>query len=131
MRLMSDAYGKGIVRGQMECTSRRARCRNHGVMFAESFRTCQNESFFGREYVSIVERMNDHVREERRVVFGEVDARNSKKKRAIFRDVALLYWQRHCDPEVSEFVMYWELVLLVYPLHPEDICSLEFHANLT
>ena len=77
----------------MECRNLRVRSRNHDVTFAESSRTCQTESFFGREYVSMVQRMNDHIREERRVVFGEVDSRNRKKKRVTFRDVALLYGQ--------------------------------------
>ena len=48
-RLMSDAYGKGIVRGQAENTNLRAYAKEEGaVTFAESFRTCQTESFFGR-----------------------------------------------------------------------------------
>ena len=38
-RLMSDAYGKGIVRGQAENTNPRAYAKESNVTFAESMRT--------------------------------------------------------------------------------------------
>jgi hypothetical protein len=104
MRLMSDAYGKGIVRGQVENTNLRAYAKENDVTFAESFRTCQTESFYGREYVDMVQRINDKKIIERRAIFGEVDMRNKRKKRVTFRDVALLYGHRPCEHqgEMSE-----------------------------
>jgi hypothetical protein len=57
MRIMSDAYGKGIVRGQAENTNLRAYSIEGGaVTLAESFRTCQTEAFLGREYVDMIEK---------------------------------------------------------------------------
>ena len=40
-RLMSDAYGKGIVRGQVEIASLRVHAREDDVTFAEAPRTSQ------------------------------------------------------------------------------------------
>ena len=59
LRICSDAYGKGIVRGQVENTNLRAYHKESDVTFSETFRTCQTESFFGREYVDVVEMLND------------------------------------------------------------------------
>ena len=44
-RIMSDAYGKGIVRGQVENTHLRAYSRDNDATSAESIKTCQNVSF--------------------------------------------------------------------------------------
>ena len=46
-RLMSDAYGKGIVRGQAENVNLRAYQKSNDVTAAESFKTSQTQSFFG------------------------------------------------------------------------------------
>ena len=91
MRIMSDAYGKGIVRGQVENTNLRAYAKENDVTFAECFRTCQTESFYGREYVDMVQRINDQKNIERKTVFGEVDMRNPRKRKVAFRDVAFLW----------------------------------------
>ncbi len=53
-RLMSDAYGKGIVRGQVECANLRAYSQEQDVAFAESFRTAGVELFYGREYLEAI-----------------------------------------------------------------------------
>ena len=45
-RLMSDAYGKGIVRGQAENTNLRANAKANDVTAADTFRTSQAEAFF-------------------------------------------------------------------------------------
>ena len=44
-RIMSDAYGKGVVRGQVENTNLRAYSRDNDVTSAESIKTCQTEIF--------------------------------------------------------------------------------------
>ena len=59
MKIMSDAYGKGIARGQVENTNLRVYAKENDVTFAECFRTCQTETFYGREYVDMVQRIND------------------------------------------------------------------------
>lgn len=113
MRLMSDAYGKGIVRGQAENTNLRATKTDVDVTRAEAFRTCQTEAFYGREYVEMVERLNDCKSNRKRAIFGEIDARNKRKKKITFRDVAVLYGYQPQLPELwylspYEFVTYWE-----------------------
>ena len=40
-RILSDAYGKGIVRGQVECANLRAYAREDDVTSAESIKTCR------------------------------------------------------------------------------------------
>ena len=50
-RLMSDAYGKGVVRSHVESTNLRANAKDNAVTHAETFRTAQTETFFGREYL--------------------------------------------------------------------------------
>ena len=49
-RIMSDAHGKGIVRGQVECANLRAYARGDDVTSAESNKTCGTTSFHGHEY---------------------------------------------------------------------------------
>ena len=59
MRLISDAYGKGIVRAQVENTNLRAYATASDVTSAESFKTCETVAFFGNKYVDVVENLND------------------------------------------------------------------------
>ena len=80
-RLMSDAYGKGIVRGQAENTNLRANNKENAVTHAESFRTCQTEAFYGREYLDLVQLLNDRRQPDAKATFAEVDARNPRRKR--------------------------------------------------
>ena len=48
MRLVSDAYNKGIVRGQVEHTNLRAYATSSDVTSAESFKTCPTVFFLVR-----------------------------------------------------------------------------------
>ena len=54
MRLMSDAYGKGIVRGQVECANLRAFYDARDVLKAEAIRSAAVAVFYGREYLDTV-----------------------------------------------------------------------------
>ena len=135
-RLMNDTYGKGIVRGQAENTNLRAYEKTNDVTAAETFRTCQTVDFYGREYVDIVEKMNDKKALEKAAVFGEVDFRNPKKKKVAVRDAAVLYGQRPKHPWVwylspYEFVTYWEPTLLSYPTHASDVEAPKHHVRMT
>ena len=135
-RLMSDAYGKGIVRGQAENTNLRAYSKVNDVTHAETIKTSQCVSFYGKEYVEVVERLNDKKPALGQAVFAEIDHRNPSKRKVTIRDVSVLYGQRpkhadvwHLSP--YEFVMYWEPTLAKYPLslleNDLDVC----HARLT
>ena len=132
-RLMCDAYGKGIVRGQAENTNLRANGKSNDVTAAECFRTCATSSFFGREYFDIVERLTHGNTEATSVVFGEIDARNPRRRKVTFRDVAVLYGQRRNEllyMSPHEFVTYWEPKLLKYPTN-ESAAGQEYQATLT
>ena len=134
-RFMSDAYGKGIVRGQAENTNLRANSKAHDVLHAEFFGTSMTESFLGREYLKIVESLNDQKVAGQTAVFAEVDARNPKRRKVTIRDVAMLYGQRPKHPDLwtlspYEFTMYWEPVLATYPLSIEEADQSESHVDM-
>ena len=58
-RIMSDAYGKGIVRAQVENTNLRVYSQNVDVTSAECMHTCQTENFWGKAYVDKVQLLSD------------------------------------------------------------------------
>ena len=93
-RLMSDAYGKGIVRSQVESTNLRANTKENAATHAESFRTSQTEAFYGREYLELAERMNGKRKDGQKAVAIEVDGRNARRRKVCIRDMALFYGQR-------------------------------------
>ena len=50
LRLMSDVYGKGIVRGQAENVNLRAYAKENSVIAAGSVSTAQTKAFHGRTF---------------------------------------------------------------------------------
>ena len=65
-----------------------------------------------------------------------VDTRNPRIRHVELRDVAILYGQRPKDPcmwylSPYEFVMYWEVELLSYPLSLRGAKDPRHHAHLT
>ena len=136
-RLLSDALGKGIVRGQVENTNLRVHGKDHDVTAAECFRTCATHAFFGREYVKTVERHNDNIARRENALFPEVDGRaHKKKKKLYFRNVSVLYGERPQNSEVwqlspYEFVTYWEPQLVSYPQSLEDVENPCHHVKMT
>lgn len=138
-RFMSDAYGKGVVRGQAESTNLRVYAKANAVTSAETMKASTTQSFYGREFLETVERLNDGKDAASRATFAEIDGRNARKRKITIRDVALLYGQRpkhaavwHLSP--YEFTMYWEPKLAEYPL-TMDMLELEdeskFHVRMT
>ena len=120
-RLMSDAYGKGIVRGQAECTNLRAYSTANDVIHAETFRTSQTESFYGKEYVNVVEGLSYRKPTVDKTIIAGVDGRNPRRQEVTIRDTSMLYGQRPKHPDLlyfspHEFVMYWQPQLVSYPL---------------
>ena len=77
-RLMNDAYGRGIVRGQVENMNLRAYHQLSRVTAAEAIITCRTSRFAGVEYVNVVERLTDHVLPDNVTVIAEVDTRQRK-----------------------------------------------------
>ena len=135
-RFMSDAYGKGIVRGQVENMNLRAYTDWSDVTSAETLSTAPSIAFFGSEFLKMVERLNDGADKVATALFPEVDKRNPQKRKVTLRDVATLYGQRpnhsdvwHLSP--YEFTMYWKPVLATYPLSLDDLDAEHYHAALT
>ena len=93
-RIMSNARGKGIVRGQVECANLRACARDDDVTSAESINACQTTAFYGREYVEMVERLSDGAAGGLKAQFAEVDMRISRRRKVTIGDVAMLYGLR-------------------------------------
>ena len=93
-RIMNDAYGKGLVRGQVENAILRAYSKDQDVTSAESIKTCLTVNFFGANYVDVIQRLNDRVVAERNTILAEVGMRSQKHRKASFRDVATLYGDR-------------------------------------
>ena len=113
-RSMNDAYGKGILRGQVENAKSRAHTRDHDVTAAESIKTCQTVNFDGNRYVGLIQRLNDKYTSDRSTVFAEVDMRSKKHRNITFRDVAALYGERPRDERVwnlspYDFIYEWEV----------------------
>ena len=80
-RLMSDAYGKGIVRGQAESTNLRANISATDTTKAESFKTCPLAYFDGSDLVTMIEIMNgssDEQKVRKRPLY--IDKRDRLKK---------------------------------------------------
>ena len=104
---------------------------------AECFRTCATEAFLGREYVKVIERLNDHKTEHTDAYFPEVDGRtHRRKKKLYFRNVSVLYGERARHPEEwhlspYEFVTHWQPVLTSFPQSLADADNAEHHVLLT
>ena len=88
-----------------------------------------NFFLYGHEYIDVVQLLND---EKRLMHKATLDARAPGKKKAIFRDVAVLYGQRPKHDSLwylspYELVMYWEPALVSYPLALADADSTISH----
>ena len=82
-RIMNDAYGKGIVRGQEENTNLRGYSEDHDVTSAESIKTCLTVSFFGASYFDVIQRLSDRVVAERNNILAEVDMHSKNTERLL------------------------------------------------
>ena len=117
-RILSDAYGKDVVRSQQERTNLNANTIELDVTAAETIRTSQREPFPGNELLSYIENRNtDNKRD--KYVRGEVDHRDPRCKQWLTRDSARFYARRPMDTDVAylspyEFWMYWEIVPALY-----------------
>ena len=75
IRLMNDAYGRGIVRGQVENMNLRAYHQSSRVTAAEAIMTCRTSRFAGVEYVNLIQRLADQILPDNDSVIAEVDTR--------------------------------------------------------
>ena len=137
MRIVSDAYGKGIVRAQVENTNLRAYATSSDITSAESIKTCKTVSFFGQNYVDVVENLNDGKASPTSTVFANVDMRSRRHRKITFKDVAAFYGYRPCSDKriwylsPYEFVTEWEVVMLNHPQSLYNKDDDKYHASLT
>ena len=117
-RLMSDAYCKGIVRGQVECCNLRANHAQGEIVSAERISTAHFATFPGHAILSAVDRLADpgaaqQAATRRNFVRTQPTAEGVRHAREI--DWVRAYGHRPCDASCwwlspYEFVMYWEVV---------------------
>ena len=136
MRFMSDAYGKGIVRGQVENTNLRALHDPRNILSAETFRTAMIQAFYGREFLDLVGRLCHRKAATKRPQYFAWDLRNRSKARLTLRDICVLYGYRPKGSPVwllspYEFVLQWETVLLTFPRSLNQNQKGCCHARLT
>ena len=80
-RLLSDMYGRGIVRGAVEAVNLLVNWRGNDVASPETVKTTPTDSFFGRQYIDIVAYLADKVPIPETAQFAEIDARNPTKRK--------------------------------------------------
>ena len=117
-RILSDAYGKDVVRSQQERTNLNANAKDIDPTAAETIRTSQREPFPGNELLAYIENRVPHGKREK-YVRGELDRRDPLCKQWVQRDVARMYALRPRDADVwylspYEFWMYWEIAPALY-----------------
>ena len=115
-RLMSDAYCKGIVRGQVENCNLRANHRLGQTVAAERISTTSFVAFPGYAYITCVKRLYGeaiHEPQPRKYVKTKPVGSGVRHLREI--DIVQAYGHRPSDAECwwlspYEFTMYWALV---------------------
>ena len=93
-RLMNEAYGRGIVRGQVENLNLRAYHDTKRVTAAEAIMTCRTTKFLGVDSVNMIQRLVGNEVPDSNMVLAEVDMRCRKFRNVTLRNVAALYGQR-------------------------------------
>ena len=78
-RILSDAYGKGVVRSNQESTNLRTYTKENDVTAAETFRTAQCMSFAGHEFCSLVEQANTAKEAPSQVQVWSINPKNSRQ----------------------------------------------------
>ena len=120
-RFLSDAYCKGIVRGQVECCNLRAHSKAGNVVAAERITTAAFCSFPGRNFLQTV---NTAFAEAEEWTAGKKyvwTGKGSAEQRQLHEmDPAQVYGHRPKQDDVwflspYEFTMYWECLPLKMP----------------
>ena len=132
-RFLSDAYCKGIVRGQVECCNLRAYSKATSVVAAERISTAAFCSFPGRSFVQAVNVACNEPEEwgaGKKYMWSRKGTRGQRHIHEI--DAAQAYGHRPRDARVwhlspYEFTMYWDCIPMTMPFsraewqqHPKD-----------
>ena len=120
-RFLSDAYCKGIVRGQVECCNLRAYNKPSSVVAAERMSTAAFWSFPGRAYLQAVNTAFDEGDEvARRAAYVWTRKGSSGQRQMREMDPAQVYGHRPQEEDMwylspYEFGMYWECMPMRAP----------------
>ena len=129
-RLLSDLYGKGIVRSAQESVNLRAYADARDVTAAESMKTSKTAMVPGFDVVRLVER-ECGVESERSGpgrCHLERDGRRVRKPRVVSKNPAFLYAMRPLDSpwapglkylSVYEFFRYWRIEMTRFSTKPK------------
>ena len=130
-RFLSDAYCKGIVRGQAECVSLRCNYQEGKPTVAERFVTTDFVHFPGNDYLRYVElAATGSTARTKRVTATALGVRGTrrKQKQLTEKDAAEFYARRprnvpcwHLSP--YEFLLYWHVVPTRCPSTLEEWAS--------
>ncbi len=145
MRILSDSYGKGVVRSQAESCNLRLYSDELDVVAAEAIRTTVFSFMPGQNLVDMFERVrNMEGVEETRSTMLKTNRYGHRKQRLSLKNQARYYDLRPSAREGSpdlwflsayEFFMYWRIEKPTYVKHIDelkyDIDNDRFHAFLT
>ena len=109
-RLMSDAYGKGVVRSNPESINLRVYAKEHDVTSAECFHTAQTIVFPGRDVTAWREAIHANSDYVKMLQCVAVDRRNPFKRTLVAKNLVYLYGHRSQDTRIwllslYEFIM--------------------------
>ncbi|CAK9010993.1 unnamed protein product [Durusdinium trenchii] len=121
-RFLSDAYLKGVVRGQVECCNLRAHHRDATVVSAERISTTAFESFPGGAFVDVVQHLHaiDPSAPSSKVSTRWTRRHSSGVRHLAYVNVAEVYGHRPALSEIwwlspYEFVASWRVTLACVP----------------
>ena len=114
-RFLSDAYCKGVVRGQAECCNLRAFYHESDCAAAESIKTSLITPFQGRDFLRIVELAAEGMTARARKISVSAMGRAARQQQLSERDIAQFYARRPKRDSVwylspYEFTLYWTVV---------------------
>ena len=120
-RIISDFYGRGIVRGAVECVNLLVHADKADVLAAETMRTAPTQHFDGGSFLTAIESIDGSRASTRsRRKFPVIDRRKATQSRALatYRDI--LYGHRGTDARVRylspyEFTRHWTVQLARLP----------------
>jgi len=124
-RLVTDVYGKGVVRSNQESINLRSQGTEHDVTSAESFHTASFVAFPGVDFTRWRERVFENADYVEMLGQVSVDWRNPSRRTPTMRNLVFLYGQRPREPaslwylSPYEFMVYWTIALAKYPLDPD------------
>ena len=96
-RILSDYYGRGIVRSSQESTNLRAYSRSNDVTAAECIKTNKNVVMPAAEALFLIEKYNKNLEDPKdmsRTTRLEVDLRDPRHAKIVSKNTAYLYAMR-------------------------------------